>query len=125
MNALITRLRAPRPLWAHVLRLVVVRTVGGCLLLGAILCGQAMAMQPTRATLDATIGADAPTWSAAEATAYPDCVAAADWPANTWGSAVIGFDAAGTTSRVDFDEAWERSHNHTETDDLTVLGICA
>lgn len=125
MNALISRLRAPRTLKSQVLRLLVVRTLGSAVLVALVLLGQSMVIQPSGAESDSLPGL-VQTWSIIEQTAYPGCVRAEDWPPNTWGSAVVGYSRAqGRTSRVDFDRAWEVNHNASESDDLTVLGICS
>lgn len=125
MNALISRLRAQRTIRSHVLRLLVVRTVGSALLIALVLVGQAMVIQPSRAELEALPGV-VPTWSMLEQSAYPGCVRAEDWPPDTWGAAVVGYSREqGRTSLVDFDRAWEINHNDSESDDLAVVGICS
>lgn len=125
MNALISRLQAPRTIRSHVLRLLVVRTLGSVVLIALVLVGQSMVIQPSRAELDALPGM-APRWSILEQSAYPGCVRVDDWPPNTWGSAVVAYNPEqGRTTRVDFDRAWEINHNESESDDLKVLGICS
>lgn len=124
MEALIARLQAPRTIRSHLVRLLVVRTVGSVVLVASVLFGQSLIIQPSGAELEA-LPSLSPTWSSLDTTAYPGCVKAEDWPPNTWGSAVVAYSPVeGRTARIDFDTAWDRTHNVSETDDLTVLGIC-
>src|SRR5690349_7718991 len=121
MNALISRLQTPRTIRSHVVRLLVVRTLGSMALVGTAVFGQALMIQPSGAVL-AAVPALTPTWSSVDQAQYPGCVAAEDWPANTWGSSVVGYSPeAGEVSRIDFDRAWELTHNADETDDVSVL----
>ncbi|MCX6395465.1 MAG: hypothetical protein NTV23_03160 [Propionibacteriales bacterium] len=124
MNALISRLQAPRTIRSHVARLLVVRTVGSVVLVATALFGQSLAMQPSGADLEAG-PVPATVRPVLDRVAYPDCVRPQDWPANTWGASVIAYSATdGRTRQVSFDRAWEVTHNDTEADDVTVLGIC-
>lgn len=124
MHPLIDRLRTPRTIRSHLARLLLVRSVGFVVLVATALFGQSLAIQTSGAELEALPGV-VPTWSVLDQAKYPGCTAAEDWPPNTWGSSIIGYSPVeGRTVRIDFDRAWELTHNADEADDVTVLGIC-
>lgn len=125
MQPLLASLRAPRTFRSLLVRLLVVRaSVFGVLAL-SVAFGQALAMQTARSEIHAA-PSTVPSWSSIDQGTFPNCIDAKDWPANTWGSAVIGYsEYTGQTTRIDFDRAWKASRNQIETDDVTVLGICS
>jgi len=125
MKAVIGRLQAPRAIRSHLLRLLLVRSLGLLVLVAMVLFGQSLVIQNSGAELDSPPGLS-PTWSTVDHSAYPGCIDAEEWPPDTWGTAVVAYSgAAGTTELIAFDRAWERTHNAVESDDLLVLGICA
>lgn len=124
MNALIARMRAPETLGSQVARVLVPRLAVFGALSASLLLGNAMSLSPTAAPLEQAPFV-APAWSAAERAAAPDCLPAADWPEGKPGSDVVVHRFSdGRVVRVAFSEAWRQNHNHTEVDDVWVLGVC-
>lgn len=66
-----------------------------------------------------------PSWTAADQRAHPRCVPSASWPEGKPADFVVVYSFRDHVRRkVAFAEAWKRNHNHTEADDIWVLGIC-
>jgi hypothetical protein len=115
-----------RTLTSFVLRAVVPRVA----LFGAgvvmLVMGQAMAVEP--AVQSTPVPAErvaAPSWTAADGAAYPECTPSAQWPAGTpAGFVVVQSLRDGRHFKVAFDRAWRLNHDDTEVDDLWVLGVC-
>lgn len=125
MDALITRLRAPRTLGVTVMRMLFVRTLGFASVVVVVLIGSVMSMQASAAPLD-NAPIQLPSWTAGDEVTYPGCVDAAEWPAGELSTAVVAHSFLdGTVSKVAFDKAWDANHNSSDVDDLWVLGICA
>lgn len=67
----------------------------------------------------------APSWTAADAAAHPECTPSATWPAGRpAGHLVVQGVRDGSHRKVTFDRAWRLNHNATAVDDLWVLGMC-
>jgi len=79
---------------------------------------------PGAAVADAAV-AGPPTWTRADAAAYPGCVSSADWPAGRPAPYVVVHSFRDEAHRkVSFDAAWRANHDDTEVDDVWVLGVC-
>jgi len=124
MNALTARMRAPRTLRSHLVRVLTPRLVVFGALSSALLVGQAMSLSPSASPLEQTLPT-VPTWSAEDRAAEPGCVPAADWPEGKPGAAVVVHRYSdGSVERVPFLDAWRENHNGSEVDDVWVLGVC-
>lgn len=114
----------PRALSTFLAFIVVPRIAIFATLAGALLVGQAMAVDPLAAPADDHV-TELPTWTAADRAAYPDCVREGDWtPGAPAASVVVRGSNAPMGSRMPFDAAWEVNHNDLSTDDVWVVGIC-
>src|SRR4051812_8856184 len=106
MDALITWMRGPQTLGAAIGRALLPRIVLFATIAVAVLVGQAVAMNPTSARLDAK-PAPAPMWTLAERAAEPGCVPLANWPKGKPAADVVVSRASdGKVVRVSFDRAW-------------------
>jgi hypothetical protein len=66
-----------------------------------------------------------PSWTVADQRAHPECVPSASWPEGKPADALVVYRFRDQARRkVAFAEAWEWNHNHTEVDDIWVLGVC-
>lgn len=114
----------PRTLTFFLAFIVLPRTVLFGTLAGALLLGQAMAVDPLAAEVDGS-PMRIPVWTAADAAAQPGCVSSADWPEGRLADSVVVHSFRdGLNERMAFDAAWRVNHNATETDDVWVVGIC-
>jgi hypothetical protein len=124
MDALVAWMRGPQTLGSAICRALVPRALLFACIATAILVGQAMAVRPTSAELDAK-PTPAPIWTLAERAAEPDCVPLATWPEGKPAPSVVVSRAADAkVVRVGFDQAWAANHNATAADDLWVLAVC-
>ena len=118
----------PRTFKSFVLRAIVPRAVLFALGAGILALGHAIALTPSAnssAQPPAPTASRPPVWTAADATAYPGCESAADWPAGTpAGFIVVHSFRDDEDRRMAFDLAWRVNHNDTEVDDVWVLGVC-
>ncbi|MGO4258478.1 hypothetical protein [Marmoricola sp. RAF53] len=114
----------PRPLSSYVVRVLVPRTVLFSTVAGALLVGQVMAVDPLAAPADSE-PVRVPSWTAGDAAAHPGCVASRDWPEGRPADAVVVHSFRdGVRERMDFDVAWARNHDASESDDVWVVGVC-
>jgi hypothetical protein len=112
-----------------VLRVLVPRA----LLFGAgaamLVLGQAMAVSPSAHSSslpDEEVVSAPPSWTAADAAAYPGCVPLVSWPAAAPADFVVVHSfRADAHRKVAFDAAWAANHDDTEANDVWVLGVCA
>lgn len=124
MSALTTRMRAPRTLRSHLVRVLTPRLVLFGAFTSALAVGNAMSMSPSAAPFDQALPT-VPSWSVADRAAEPDCVPAADWPAGKPAAAVVVHRFSnGSVERVPFLDAWHENRNGSEADDTWVLGVC-
>lgn len=124
MNALIARMRAPRTLGSHLVRVLTPRLVIFGALASALLVGNAMSLSPSAAPLEQELPT-MPTWSAADRAAEPSCLPAADWPAGKPGASVVVHRFSDSSvRRIPFLDAWRENHNGSDSDDVWVLGVC-
>lgn len=88
--------------------------------------GHAMALGPSvSASAAAGEPVAAPSWTAADREAHPECMPAADWQTGRAAEHVVvhSFRDNGH-AKVAFDDAWRLNHNTTESDDVWVVGVC-
>jgi hypothetical protein len=124
MNALIRRLREPRALGPHLLRLLITRSLAFVTVVGVLLLGQMIAVNPTSAPLD-PLPSTFPSWTATDQSTYPYCMAEADWPQGKFAPEVIVYQFSdSSTYRIAFAQAWKVNHDQTDVNDLWVIGIC-
>jgi len=128
--------RRPRTFKSFVLRVLVPRA----LVFGAgatmLLVGQAMAVSPSvgpsgppltepAGQPSEQVLAGPPSWTAADAAAYPGCVRSAAWPTGRPAERVVVHSFREDRHRaLAFDVAWRLNHNDTEADDVWVVGVC-
>ena len=114
------------------LRMMVARLAVFSAAASMLVLGHAMAVDPSAhadvapgaAVADAAVSV-APTWTPADAAAYPGCVSSADWPAGRPAPYVVVHSFRDDAHRkVSFDAAWRANHDETEVDDVWVLGVC-
>jgi len=126
------RPRGARTLKSVVLRVVVSRLAVFVAAATMFVLGHALAVDPA-ARPDAAPGAavaDAaasapPTWTRADAAAYPGCVSSADWATGRPAAYVVVHSFRDDAHRmVSFDAAWRANHDDTEVNDVWVLGAC-
>ncbi|GAB2762213.1 hypothetical protein [Nocardioides pakistanensis] len=67
--------------------------------------------------------ANTPAWSTGDAAAYPGCGRVL--PVGDVPSSVVVVRLTGEVTKMDFDQAWERTHNDNAADDVWVIGACA
>ena len=66
-----------------------------------------------------------PSWTAADQLAHPECVPSASWPEGKPADFIFAYSFRDHVRRkVTFADAWKKNHNHTEVDDIWVLGMC-
>jgi hypothetical protein len=66
-----------------------------------------------------------PSWTAADQRAHPRCVPSASLPRGRPSDFIVVYSFRDQVRRrVAFADAWTRNHNHTEVDDVGVVGIC-
>jgi hypothetical protein len=118
-----------RTLKRLVLRTVVLRVAGFGVVASVLGLGHAMALQPSAdpsASLVDRVADAPPTWTPADVSAFPGCVALAAWPSWKPAPSLVGQSVREDIHRrIGFDRAWRLNHNETETDDVWVLGVCA
>jgi hypothetical protein len=117
-----------RTLSWFLLRTMVPRLLVFCVGAGTVTIGSAMAVHPS-AKVGTLPGEPAPiempSWTAADAVAYPGCGPASSWPRGVPARSVVVHSFRDDARRqVGFDLAWTLNHNDTEVDDLWVLGVC-
>jgi hypothetical protein len=98
--------------------------VGGA---SVLVLGQAMAVNPSAHSdaASADVVAAAPSWTAADAAAFPGCVPSAAWPAGRPAPYVVVHSFREDAHRkVAFDVAWRVNHDDSEADDVWVVGVC-
>jgi hypothetical protein len=71
------------------------------------------------------VPAQMPSWTAADQRAHPGCVPFASWPEGKPAAFIVGYSFRDHVRRkIAFADAWKTNHNHTEVDDIWVLGFC-
>jgi hypothetical protein len=110
------------------MRTVVLRVAAFGVLAAIIGLGQAMTLDPSADASAAQVESIAdppPSWTSADASAFPGCVSLSTWPSGTPAPYVVVQSVREDTHRrLTFDRAWRLNHNATETDDVWVLGVC-
>jgi hypothetical protein len=109
------------------------RTVPRLVVFGAgaaiLALGQVLAVNPSvhySAVPVEQVVAAAPAWDDTDAAAYPECVPSSAWPTGTpAGFLVVRAVREDAHRKMAFDLAWGLNHNHTEVDDVWVVGVCA
>lgn len=123
------RSRRPRTLRSFLLRVVVPRLVVFVGAAGMLGVGQAMAVNPSAGEIAHVPGhaeaQPAPSWTTADARAFPRCRPAKEWPSGTPVAYVVVHDFREDRHRLmAFDAAWRANHDDSEADDVWVLGVC-
>ena len=113
---------------SFVLRALVPRVAGFAVVAAALGLGQAMVVDRSAHSADATrpdVVSAAPTWTAADAAAYPGCVPSATWPSGRIASSLVVHRFRDDTDlTMTLDDAWQVNHDDTEVDDVWVVGAC-
>lgn len=127
MGIMTARPRA-RTFRSFVLRALVPRVAAFAAVAAVLGLGQAMVVDRSAHSADATLpdaATAAPAWTAADAAAYPGCVPSAAWPSGRIASyLVVHRFRDDTDQKMAFDDAWRVNHDDTEVDDVWVLGAC-
>jgi hypothetical protein len=110
------------------MRTVVLRVCAFGVLAAIIGLGQAMTLDPSTDASAAQVESIAdppPSWTSADASAFPGCVSLSTWPSGTPAPYVVVQSVREDEHhRLAFDRAWRLNHDATETDDVWVLGVC-
>jgi hypothetical protein len=84
-----------------------------------------MSVHPTAQPAAEQVPGPMPSWTVADQRAHPRCVPSASWPEGKPADFVLVYRFRDHVRRkVAFADAWTWNHNHTEVDDIWVLGIC-
>lgn len=65
-----------------------------------------------------------PEWRAAYAARFPGCVGIEEWTDNAVPATVVVVQRSGELTRMDFDDAYERSRTESHADDVWTVGGC-